>query len=193
MELVHDFIEHIRIIGVFGGLLVPGIQQLMDLASLTDPNASTFERTMGGIGLGTDAIGLGAVVPPYRLFNRIDDLADVESAARSAIRVRKSVRCFGHCEAFADALIAALRRKGIHGTRITFKMPHHWQTMGNIIGDGQLVGSGVHDGVRVGDTVFDNLNPRGVPYEEWRDSIRIINDPALRGRLPDHLVTETFF
>ena len=32
---------------------------------------------------------------------------------------------------------------------------------------GTIGESGVHDAIKVGDYIFDNMNPNGVPYAEW--------------------------
>ena len=48
----------------------------------------------------------------------------------------------------------------------------------DIRGAGTLVGDDVHEAIRVGDTVFDNLNPDGVAYDVWRNSIRFADAPG---------------
>ena len=31
--------------------------------------------------------------------------------------------------------------------------------------------NGIHQGIQVGDRVYDNLNPNGINYDEWLDDL----------------------
>ena len=105
----------------------------------------------------------------------------VEAAAKSAARISDDVKQFGQCIEFRKRMQRALKRKGVSGTFIRLK--GHSRRIVDIRDAGRLVGDDLHDAVRVGDTVFDNLNPQGIPYDEWRQSLRFLDD--LDNPIPD--------
>lgn len=100
--------------------------------------------------------------------------AILAKAARSAARISKTVKCYGKCMQFASRLQQALKRQGIAGIRL--RIERQGAKIADIRGAGTLVGDDIHEAIRVGDTVFDNLNPDGIPYEIWRDSMRFLDD-----------------
>jgi hypothetical protein len=113
----------------------------------------------------------------------------VQEAQKSAARISDEVKCFGFCIEFSNRLQRALRRKGISGTRI--RLEAHGRDIADIRGQGAMVGSQIHEGIRVEDTVFDNLNPAGIPFDVWRHSLRFTGD--LGTRIPDEFFTFTEF
>jgi hypothetical protein len=113
--------------------------------------------------------------------------ADV--AREIADTLPNDVKKFGKCMDFADKLSTALKKKGVNGTII--RLEKQGATIGDIRGKGTLVGHDVHEAVRVGDTVFDNLNPKGVPYAQWRESLRFLNNPS--SRIPEQFFTPRGF
>ncbi|MFV8749406.1 SpvB/TcaC N-terminal domain-containing protein [Nannocystaceae bacterium ST9] len=116
-------------------------------------------------------------------------VTDIEKAKKSAHRLSDSVKAFGKCIEFASRLRRSLKRHGVPGTHIRLE----WQgsNFGDMRGSGVFIGSDVHEAIMVGDIVFDNLNPGGVPYAEWRNSIRNLADTRLP--VPDRYFTSTAF
>lgn len=163
----------------------------------SDPTCYTFVEEGGTVRLEpvsevTEPHGTGArVEEPEDLTEPLAPLGGraTREAARSAARISREVKCFGFCIEFASRLRRALRRKRISGTRI--RLEAQGQRIGDIRGRGTLVGDDVHEAILVEGTVFDNLNPHGLPFEEWRDSLRFLG--AEHERIPDDLFTFTPF
>jgi len=76
----------------------------------------------------------------------------------------------GMCHKCADALADTLKSKGIKGDVIEIRSNGANEF---IISDNYMVGgravseTGMHQGVRVGNMVYDNITPQGIPYDEW--------------------------
>ena len=105
----------------------------------------------------------------------------LDVARRIAAGLPGSVKCFGKCLNFADEFSQALRQQGIGGTII--RLEKQGAAIGDVRGKGTFVGTDVHEAVQIGDTVFDNLNPNGVPFSEWRESLRFLHNPSVQ--IPD--------
>jgi hypothetical protein len=90
----------------------------------------------------------------------------VASAARSAARISKDVKCYGMCQEFADRLQSALSKKGIGGVRMTIRVRKYGRLVSDTVGPVAETGM-LHEAIRVGDTVFDNLRPKGMPLGEF--------------------------
>jgi len=76
----------------------------------------------------------------------------------------------GKCDQYADAMEQKMKEAGVEGERIRVNSDH------NIYSDkaGEVIGSnGYHDAVKVGDTVYDNMNPGGMPFNEWLKDLGI--------------------
>jgi len=97
----------------------------------------------------------------------------VDIAREVAAKLPASLKCFGVCEKFAPALVKALQKEGVSGTRIIIRRRGVGIADGR--GGGQYLGANVHQAVRVGDTLFDNLNPGGIPYQAWRDNLTFVD------------------
>jgi RHS repeat-associated protein len=95
-----------------------------------------------------------------------------KSAARSAARISENVKCYGKCSQFADRLQNALLRKGISGTRIKIEVPKYGQLLSDTVGPIGDPGMS-HAAIRVGDTVFDNFRPTGIPYQQFLDDLGV--------------------
>ncbi len=89
-----------------------------------------------------------------------NDCLEIASAAAQGFKNLECHQC-------ADAIRKALANKGLTGTTLKIRagkgpyMIH--KATGRVIST-----SGVHEAVRVGDMVFDNLHPNGIPFEEWK-------------------------
>jgi peptidoglycan hydrolase-like protein with peptidoglycan-binding domain len=68
------------------------------------------------------------------------------------------------CKEYAKALISKLKAKNIKGELLEIRTG-----TGFIQSDefGSIATNGIHQAVKVGDTVFDNLHPNGIKYDDW--------------------------
>jgi RHS repeat-associated protein len=105
------------------------------------------------------------------------------SAKTLAAQVSKANCAYGRCMAFADELVAALKKQGTRGQRIIVQPREGLHLVNN---RGQAVGEqgGSHVGVEVDGIVFDNFNPGGVPRAAWLDDLgvgfELPDGPAVR-------------
>src|SRR5688572_24440532 len=86
--------------------------------------------------------------------------------ARAAARGFKLYKCF-EC---ADSIRNEMTRLGQPGEVIVLRAAGHVDLMACLSYDGgrtSITQTGVHCGVRIGDLVFDNLHPDGLPYQDW--------------------------
>jgi len=113
----------------------------------------------------------------------------VEAATKSAARISDDVKCFGQCIEFSKRLERALIRKGVSGTKI--RLENQGRRIVDVRGKGRVVGDDLHVAVRVDDTIFDNLNSRGIPFDEWINSLRFLDD--LDTPIPDIFFRSTVF
>ena len=94
----------------------------------------------------------------------------VDKARDLASRLPSELRCWGQCKQFASALQEGLQQLGVKGTRIEIQVGKGITPVSDTVG--VLAERGVgHAAVRVGDTVFDNLRPGGIPYQEFIDDL----------------------
>ncbi|MDE6407165.1 MAG: hypothetical protein K2K48_06815 [Anaeroplasmataceae bacterium] len=70
------------------------------------------------------------------------------------------------CKEFANELEAGMKENGISGERIKATpktgREYIYSDKFGIIGD-----NGFHEGIKIGDMIYDNLRPQGIPYSEW--------------------------
>jgi len=94
----------------------------------------------------------------------------VSTAQKIAGKIPSRQKCFGRCSDFADALQKGLQKAGVSGTRIHIQVGKGITPYSNKFGALAERGRG-HTAIRVGDTVFDNFRPEGVPYSEFIDDL----------------------
>ncbi|WP_438012061.1 papain fold toxin domain-containing protein [Sorangium sp. So ce321] len=92
------------------------------------------------------------------------------TAQRIAGKISGSLKCFGRCADFANVLQKGLQKQGVSGTRIEIQVGKGITPYSNKFGALAERGRG-HTAVRVGDAVFDNFRPGGVPYSEFIDDL----------------------
>ena len=63
-----------------------------------------------------------------------------------------------------------MQKEGIHGEEVYLrsKTDFIWSDK-----NGLITKNGEHVGIRVGDTIFDNLNPSGVPLKTWMNDLGV--------------------
>ena len=92
----------------------------------------------------------------------------ISETTKLAERVSDSFKCNGMCKEFAGDLQKKMKAAGINGQRLDMETG-----TGLIYSNKNKVIStnGTHSAIKVGDTVFDNLNPKGVKHNDWIDDL----------------------
>lgn len=75
------------------------------------------------------------------------------------------------CKEYAEALKKILQEKGIEGAEVFLKSDTGFiwsEALGKTI-----TTNGDHVGIKVKDLIFDNLNPKGIPYEKWLEDLGV--------------------
>jgi len=120
----------------------------------------------GGIGLyqyGKDASGW---IDPLGL-----TACSVDQARKLIQSVPSDFKTLFKCKEFAASLKAAIVKEGLHAEEIALK-----SDTGRIWSDSArkvISENGDHVGIKVGDHVFDNLNPQGVHIDKWLEDLGI--------------------
>jgi Papain fold toxin 2 len=74
------------------------------------------------------------------------------------------------CQECAENIRKALVAAGLHGQFVELRTPSIRPFIVCLSYDGgnnSITQNGTHIGVRVGDLMFDNLHPDGMPYDDW--------------------------
>ena len=102
---------------------------------------------------------LGAIAAVLK--SNPDDIAKV------AYSVTKNFKNL-ECTSCAAALRDVFKAKGVSGEviQLTPKGGGYWNIWSDLAAD-NIGRTGFHQAVKVGDTVFDNIHKKGVPYAEW--------------------------
>jgi hypothetical protein len=103
------------------------------------------------------------------------EAASARSDADIAAEAAKGFELF-QCDQCAAAVVAALKREGRGGKILTVRTVDSagGRSLHNIFSDGLgivISGNGFHQAVQVGDLVFDNLHPDGIPCERWLEDL----------------------
>jgi hypothetical protein len=91
---------------------------------------------------------------------------NVVTAQQIAGKISQNLKCFGRCADFANSLQQGLQKAGVSGTRIEIQVGKGITPYSNKFGALAERGRS-HTAIRIGDTVFDNFRPGGVPYSEF--------------------------
>lgn len=43
--------------------------------------------------------------------------------------------------------------------------------------EGKVIGDGYHYGIKVGDTIYDNMTPKGMGFDSWLDDLGLTSQP----------------
>ncbi|WP_080402154.1 RHS repeat-associated core domain-containing protein [Burkholderia ubonensis] len=154
--------------------------QYFDAESNLHYNRHRYYDPTTGSFIGQDPVGLVAGTNPYRfapnIFGWSDPLgleADCLAKARAyAKSLPARFKELFKCKEFANALKGKLENAGIEGEHLILDTPS--VERGNIWSDRaqeNIATNGHHEGIKVGDVVFDNMNPEGVPYSDWIDDL----------------------
>jgi hypothetical protein len=95
-------------------------------------------------------------------------LKDVDSAREFSRAIPSKWKKHFKCKEYANALVSKLKAQKIKGELLEMKTG-----TGFIQSDefGSIATNGVHQAVKVGDTVFDNLRPSGIKYKDWIEDL----------------------
>ncbi|WOO39345.1 DUF6531 domain-containing protein [Rubellicoccus peritrichatus] len=105
-----------------------------------------------------------------------DDILDKHEARKLSRNLPDNLKCDGVCDKYADALQDSLKKRGISGERIRVEAGVDSSIYSDRLGK-QLsgitneAGVGYHDAIRVGDEVFDNFRPQGIPVDEFFEDL----------------------
>lgn len=94
-----------------------------------------------------------------------------ELAQKVPDRYKKVYRC----KEYADSLEKPMVKNGISGERI-----HIESRTGYIYSDkygDSITTNGIHDAIKIGDTVYDNLSSTGIKYDAWLKDLGITDCP----------------
>ncbi len=80
------------------------------------------------------------------------------------------------CDQFADEMEKLMKESGVSGEKISVqsKTDYIWSDKYGVISE-----NGRHYAIKVGDTVFDNLNPQGISYSDWLSDLGISDLPSM--------------
>ena len=109
---------------------------------------------------------------------------DVAKTRRLAQNSKGANQLF-ECDTFANDLKSKMKDAGIDGEHIRIQnvsAPNVISKKNGIIGT-----TGFHEGIKVGDTVFDNLNIDGVKFDDWIDDLDLPTNHKLGLQYLKHL------
>ena len=94
------------------------------------------------------------------------DIAKTKKIAQKA----KGANQLFECKTFVRDLKSKMQKEGISGELLEVKTISIKSMYGNIWSDKagtNISTNGTHQAIKVGDTVFDNMNPSGIHYNDW--------------------------
>ncbi|MBO0950685.1 papain fold toxin domain-containing protein [Fibrella forsythiae] len=103
-------------------------------------------------------------------FNAVD--TPLEKTRKLAAKVPQAFKQNLQCVPFANALKKAMMNSNISGKLLEVRSSSSF-IISDLYNNGltAISTNGYHAAIRVGDTVFDNLNPNGVDYNSWRGAL----------------------
>ena len=87
------------------------------------------------------------------------------------------------CTEYADDFTKRLNKAGIQGERLTVHSTNPFGVWSNSLKK-SLTKNHIHEGVRVGDKVYDNMRPNGIPYKDWLDDLDVVGPHKIPSSLP---------
>lgn len=80
------------------------------------------------------------------------------------------------CDQFAYEMEKLLKESGVSGKKISIqsKTDYIWSDKHGVISE-----NGKHYAIKIGDTVFDNLNPQGISYSDWLSDLGNSDFPSM--------------
>ncbi|WP_172253550.1 polymorphic toxin-type HINT domain-containing protein [Saccharibacillus deserti] len=109
--------------------------------------------------------------------NTNDENCDIDKIARIINDIPGVCKKWGKCKDFADSFESNLKKNGISGQRINI-ISSTGQIYSEKLGR-SVTDNGEHSAIRIGDVIYENLNPKGVPYKEWAGDLAL-TDPFFK-------------
>ena len=81
------------------------------------------------------------------------------------------------CKECTDSIVNAMKQKGLNGEILDIRtisrqgQPSYHNIYSDSLGR-NISTNGTHRAVRVGNTVFDNLHPNGIPFDQWLNDLK---------------------
>ncbi|WP_323128391.1 RHS repeat-associated core domain-containing protein, partial [Hafnia paralvei] len=145
-----------------------------DTAQYISPDPARLEGGMNPYGYVSNSLKF---VDPFGLTS--ESCLIIKTRALAEIISSKFKELY-KCQQFANKLKELMKSKGIVGEHIQIKL----NTSGNIISDmhgtiaiGTRGDGAVHEFIKVGDTVFDNMNPQGISYDKFMNDLGLDSAP----------------
>lgn len=69
-----------------------------------------------------------------------------------------------------------MQQNGLSGEKVTIES----KVSDNLYSTkyGNISNNGIHEGIKVEDTMYDNLNPNGINYNEWLEDLGVFEQPT---------------
>lgn len=99
---------------------------------------------------------------------------DVEKVKKLVKKISRKYKKVGTCKQFASSLKKLMENENISGTFVKVKTVSNHSTRGNIWSDKHNMNistNGDHQAIEVGGIVFDNMNPDGMSYTDWKKDL----------------------
>jgi hypothetical protein len=115
------------------------------------------------LNIATSATGLGVLGAGARVSGKL--AAKIDNIVAKIPSVYKvNLKCLE----FANDLKNGLKKAGIEGKTIVLESKSAYIVCKSYeAGKTAITRNGKHVGVQVGDRVYDNIHPEGIPYEQW--------------------------
>ena len=101
---------------------------------------------------------------------------DVDKTRKLAQNIEEANVIF-KCDKFAENLRTKMKEAKISGELIVINTSSNEGHKGRIFSkeaDELIAINGMHQGIKVEDTVFDNISPEGIEYDKWKNSLEFM-------------------
>jgi len=134
---------------------------------LGDPNAKETQNVKAAVDIAQlvflvkslAKLGISAATIAAIVKSDPKDVVKIATTVTGKFGVLECVQC-------ANALEDAFKLKGVSGEVLELKSSTDF-IISDALGGAKITENGIHQGVKVGDMVFDNIHKSGMPYAEW--------------------------
>ena len=165
--------------GGSGGGMVPALVGVGEYASqigmsaeIAETLVNEFGAAVAGVlivfaditGIGHDAGKFVEALTKGDSKSKVDDIVD---------KISDKYKQNGQCDIFAEKLVEQLEKQGIDYEIV--RIDSEYSIYSDKAGD--VIGNGYHYGVKVGDTIYDNMTPGGIGFDSWLDDLGLTSQP----------------